>query len=324
MASDPRPLRVAVVGVGHLGRHHARILATLDGVELVGVVDTDRGRAEEIARAVGSSAWSDAASLPDVDAVTVAVPTESHAETARRFLERGIAVLVEKPMTRTLAEADSLISTAARHQAVLAVGHTERFNPAVSAAIPHIHRPGFVEIHRLGAFPDRSLDIDVVFDLMIHDLDVLLATVGTDVASIEAVGVPVLTPRVDIANVRLRFGSGCIANLTASRISRERVRKVRFFQRQSYLSIDYASQEVERYFLQTGAGVPAIEGGKIDVPRQEPLAIELRDFVDAVRTRRDPRVTGADGRRALELAHRITNAIEEGVVHGPAWGSAGP
>jgi predicted dehydrogenase len=303
-------LRVAVVGVGHLGRHHARILAGIDGVELVGVVDTDRARAEDVAASAGSRAWSDIASLPDVDAVTIAVPTEAHADEAMPFLERGVPVLVEKPLARTVAEADALIAAAAKSGAVLAVGHTERFNPAVTAAIPLINAPGFVEIHRLGAFPDRSLDIDVVFDLMIHDLDVLLATVGAEVASIEAVGVPVLTPRVDIANVRLRFASGCIANLTASRISRERVRKVRFFQRQSYLSIDYASQEVEWYRLQTTGGTPAIEGGKLDVAREEPLALELRDFVDAVRTRRAPRVTGADGRRALDLAHRITSAIE--------------
>jgi predicted dehydrogenase len=197
---------------------------------------------------------------------------------------------------------------------VLAVRHTERFNPAVTMAMPLVNRPGFVEIHRLGSFPERSLDIDVVFDLMIHDLDVLLATVGGEVVSIEAVGVPVLTPRVDIANVRLRFDSGCIANLTASRISKERVRKVRFFQKQSYISIDYASQEVEWYRLQMGSGAPTIEGGKLDVPREEPLRLELADFVDAVRTGRAPRVTGDAGRRALELAHRITAAIEAGTI----------
>jgi predicted dehydrogenase len=213
-------------------------------------------------------------------------------------------------LTRRLDEADALIAAASASGAVLAVGHTERFNPAVTAAMTLINRPGFVEIHRLGTFPERSLDIDVVFDLMIHDLDVLLASVGGDVASIEAVGVPVLTPRVDIANVRLRFDSGCIANLTASRISKERVRKVRFFQRQSYLSIDYASQEVEWYRLEVGKGTPAIEGGKLDVQRDEPLRLELADFVDAVRGRRAPRVTGEAGRRALALAHRITEAIE--------------
>lgn len=309
-----RALRVAVVGVGHLGRHHARILAGLDGVSLVGVVDRDLARATEIAAAHGTAAWADTSDLPEVDAVTIAVPTESHAAEARPFLERGVAVLVEKPLTRTLEEADALLEAAARAGAVLAVGHTERFNPAVTAALPHISRPGFVEIHRLGAFPERSLDIDVVFDLMIHDLDVLLALVGGNVTSIEAVGVPVLTSRVDIANVRLRFDSGCIANLTASRISRDRVRKVRFFQPRSYLSIDYASQEVEAFRLRTDTGAPVIEGGRLEVARDEPLRLELLDFVEAVRSGGRPRVAGEDGRRALALAHRIVERMEEGLV----------
>lgn len=313
MSSEGR-LRVAVIGVGHLGRHHARLLAGIDGVELVGVVDLDATRAAEVAATVGTRAATDLASLPEVDAVTVATPTESHAALALPLLARGVSVLVEKPLTRRLDEADALIAEATRSGAVLAVGHTERFNPAVTMAMPLVNRPGFVEIHRLGTFPERSLDIDVVFDLMIHDLDVLLATVGGEVVSIEAVGVPVLTPRVDIANVRLRFDSGCIANLTASRISKERVRKVRFFQKQSYISIDYASQEVEWYRLQMGTGAPTIEGGKLDVPREEPLRLELADFVDAVRTGRAPRVTGEAGRRALELAHRITAAIEAGTI----------
>jgi len=313
MSSEGR-LRVAVIGVGHLGRHHARLLAGIDGVELVGVVDLDATRAAQVAAAAGTRAATDLASLPEVDAVTVATPTESHAALALPLLARGVSVLVEKPLTRRLDEADALIAEATRSGAVLAVGHTERFNPAVTMAMPLVNRPGFVEIHRLGTFPERSLDIDVVFDLMIHDLDVLLAAVGGEVVSIEAVGVPVLTPRVDIANVRLRFDSGCIANLTASRISKERVRKVRFFQKQSYISIDYASQEVEWYRLQMGTGAPTIEGGKLDVPREEPLRLELADFVDAVRTGRAPRVTGEAGRRALELAHRITAAIEAGTI----------
>ncbi len=307
-----RPLRVAVVGVGYLGRHHARILAALEGVALVGVVDKDADRAAEIAGAHGTSAFARAEDLPEVDAVTVAVPTESHAEAATPFLERGVSVLVEKPLTRTLEEADALIAAAARGGALLAVGHTERFNPAVAAALPHISSPGFVEVHRLGTFPERSLDIDVVFDLMIHDIDVLLATVGSEVASIDAVGVPVLTPRVDIANARLRFESGCIANLTASRISRERVRKVRFFQPQSYLSIDYASQEAEWYRLRTDQAPPQIEGGRLVIERDEPLRLELADFVGAIRSGGAPRVTGLAGRRALALAHRITSIIDAG------------
>jgi len=309
-----RKLRVAVVGVGYLGRHHARILAALDGVELVGVADRNWPRAQEIARAHGTSAYPDASALPDdVDAVTVAAPTEVHHAIARPWLERGVGVLVEKPLARTLDEADDLLAVAARSGAVFAVGHTERHNPAVQAALPLVDRPGFVEVHRLGTFPERSLDIDVVFDLMIHDLDVLLATVRSDVVSLEAVGVPVLTGRIDIANARLKFASGCIANVTASRISRDRVRKVRFFQQDAYLSIDYASQELERWSLARHPGsAPAIEGGKVQIERQEPLRLELLDFADAVRACRAPLVTGQDGRRALALATRITEAIERG------------
>jgi predicted dehydrogenase len=304
-------LRVAVIGVGHLGRHHARILSALPEVTLVGVADADPARAAEIAASAGTRVLADVAAAADageIDAAVVAVSTDAHAAVAVPLLRRGIATLVEKPLARSLDEADALIAAARDGGSVLAVGHTERFNPAVTAALPHITRPGFIEVHRLGTFPDRSLDIDVVFDLMIHDLDVLLSTVGSDVASIEAVGVPVLTPRVDIANARLRFDSGCIANITASRISRDRVRKVRFFQPHSYVSIDYASQELELWRPRPDGA--AIEGGKIEIPREEPLKLELQDFVEAIRTRRAPRVSGEDGRRALALAQRITEAME--------------
>jgi predicted dehydrogenase len=307
------PLRTAVIGVGHLGQHHARILAARSEVSLVAIVDVNAARAAEVAAAVGTQALTDLAALADLplDAVVVAVPTDAHAAIAVPLLRRGIAALVEKPLARTLDEADQLIAAAREGGSVLAVGHSERFNPAVMAALPHITRPGFVEVHRLGTMPGRSLDIDVVFDLMIHDLDVLLATVGPEVTSVEAVGVPVLTPRVDIANARLRFASGCIANITASRISRDRVRKIRFFQPQSYVSIDYASQELEMWSLRPGAiGLAAIQGGKIEIPRGEPLELELVDFIDAVRDRRVPRVSGEDGRRALALAQRITDCME--------------
>ncbi len=315
-------LRVGVVGVGHLGKHHARILGGLDDVELVGVADRDLERARAIASEFGGEALADAASLLGrVDAVTIAAPTEAHHDLARLFLERGVPTLVEKPLARTLAEADALVALAEATGTPLGVGHTERFNPAVTAALALVTSPRFVEVHRLGTFPERSLDIDVVFDLMIHDLDVLLAVVDSDVISVEAVGVPVLTPRVDIANARLRFASGCIANLTASRISRDRVRKVRFFQPHTYLSIDYASQEVERWAIEPGAGPggrPGIAGGKLDVTREEPLRLELQDFVAAARARRAPRVSGAQGRRALALAHRITEEIAAQQPAGPA------
>jgi predicted dehydrogenase len=304
------PLRIAVVGVGHLGKHHARILSTMPGVDLVAVVDTNRARADEIASANHTTPLGDARELAGkVDAVTVAVPTEIHRDIALPFLSAGVAVLVEKPMARSLAEADDMIRAAAKAGATLAVGHTERFNPAVAVAQPLVANPRFIEVHRLGVFPERSLDIDVVFDLMIHDLDVVLSLVDSEVDSIDAVGVPVLTGRVDIANARVRFKNGCLANLTASRISRDRVRKIRFFQPSAYLSIDYAAQKVEMYKLVTGAGLPSIQGGDIPVVNEEPLVRELADFVDAVTAKRTPRVTGEQGRRALALAQQITDRI---------------
>ena len=248
------------------------------------MVDTNRARAQEIAAACGTRPLFDARELlGQVDAVTIAVPTELHREVADVFLSAGIPVLVEKPMARSLEEADQMIEAAADAGVVLAVGQTERFNPALAAARPLITDPRFIEVHRLGTFPERSLDIDVVFDLMIHDLDVVLSLVDSDVESLEAVGVPVITNRVDIANARLRFANGCIANLTASRISRDRVRKIRFFQPSSYVSIDYAAQKVERWSLETGSGAaPSIQGGEIVVVVEEPLKLELADFAEAI------------------------------------------
>lgn len=346
--------RVAVIGVGHLGQHHARLLAEMDDVELVGVVDSDAARAEEIAAKYGTRTWASPADLlTRVDAVSIAAPTVVHVELALPFVEAGVAVLVEKPLAASVADADRLLAAAARRGGLVAAGHTERFNPAVAAAIPLITAPRFIEIHRLGTFPERSLDIDVVFDLMIHDLDLLLAVVGSRVESIEAVGVNVLTPRTDIANVRLRFASGCIANLTASRISRERVRKARFFQPQAYVSIDYAAQEVEVYriephpsttarpsvplarrhaqgvlssskdgtaqslpqgrtalsIVEGQEGRPVIQGGRLEIVNEEPLKRELADFVEAVRTGRQPGVTGSAGREALALATRIAELM---------------
>jgi predicted dehydrogenase len=277
------------------------------------VVDTNEARAREIAATAGVPWATSAGELPwPVDAVTVAVPTESHLSVALPFLERGVAVLVEKPLARDAGEARRMIDAAKKSGAVFGVGHTERYNPAVAAVRPLIDNPRFIEVHRLGTFPDRSLDIDVVFDLMIHDLDVVLSLVPSEVTSVEAVGVAVLTPKPDIANARLRFASGCIANVTASRISRDRVRKIRLFQRDSYISVDYAAQEAERWrLIKTSGAMPAIDGGKVDVANEEPLKCELADFVAAVRDKRAPGVTGADGLRALELAQRITDAMQE-------------
>jgi predicted dehydrogenase len=310
-------LRMAVIGVGHLGQHHARLLATMNDVELVGVVDIKSGRADEVAAKYGTRPFTSASDvLGHVDAVCVAVPTVSHVALAMPFIDAGVSVLVEKPIAASVGEADRLVEAADRRGVTLAAGHTERFNPAVAAALPLVTDPRFVEIHRLGTFPERSLDIDVVFDLMIHDLDLLLASVRSDVLSVEAVGVNVLTPRTDIANARLRFASGCVANVTASRISRDRVRKVRFFQHDSYVSVDYAAQEVELYRLAPGkAGDPrpVIQGGRLEIANEEPLKRELADFVDAVRTRRDPGVPGRAGREALALATRIAEQMESAV-----------
>jgi len=292
VADPSTPLRLGVIGVGHLGKHHARIAAGVAGARLTAVADTQRDRAVAAAAAAGAKVFEDYRDLfGQVDAVTVAAPTEKHHEIALAFLERGVSVLVEKPITRALPEADALIAAAKQSGATLATGHTERYNPAVAAVLPLVSTPRFIEVHRLGVFPDRSLDIDVVFDLMIHDLDIILALVKSEVSAIEAVGVPVLTDKFDIANARLRFASGCIANVTASRISRERVRKIRFFQPDAYISIDYAEQSVEGYRLKRREGQrPEIQGGQLPVTREEPLKREIEDFVGAVRDRRAPLV----------------------------------
>ena len=306
------PLRAAVIGVGHLGKHHARILGGLPGVRLVAAVDVVRERAEAaVATVAGARAVTDPSEiLGDVDAVVIAVPTVAHLAVARPFLERGIHMLIEKPIATSVAEADALVALAASHGATLAVGHSERFNPAMTAARPLLTQPRFIEVHRLSGFPERSLDIDVVFDVMIHDLDIVLAVDGSDVVSAEAVGINVLTPKIDIANARLKFASGCVANITASRISRDQVRKVRFFQQDSYVSIDYAAKEVEAWRVtpQPG-GRPKIEGGPVAVAPGDALTSELTDFVAAIRDHRPPTVSGADGRRALALAARVHDAM---------------
>lgn len=306
------PLRVGVIGVGHLGRHHARLLAGVAGAALVGVADLSSDRAQVAVAGTSALAVTDYRELlGQVDAVTIAVPTVDHLSVARPFLARGTHVLVEKPMAASLGEAEELVELARASGAVLAVGHTERFNPAMAAAFSILQTPRFIEVHRLSGFPERSLDVDVVFDLMIHDLDIILAVDRTEVVGVEAIGVPVLTPKIDICNARVKFASGAIANITASRISRDKVRKVRFFQPDMYVSVDYAAQELEAWRLRPRPGErPAIEGGPIAVVRDEPLRRELDDFVQAIRAGRDPLVTGRDGLRALALATRVAQAVE--------------
>jgi predicted dehydrogenase len=308
----PEPLRAGVVGVGALGRHHARVWAATPGATLAGVFDTDAARAEAVAAEFGCPAASDVETLLGrTDAVSVAVPTVSHHAVARQALEAGCDVLVEKPITPTLAEADELITLAEARGRVLQVGHIERFNPATAMLLEAGRGARFVEVHRLGSFSPRSLDVDVVLDLMVHDLDIVLALDGSEPVQIEAVGVPVLTPRVDIANARLRFASGLIANLTASRVSLEKVRKFRVFAPRTYVSADFAAREVQVYTLATGEGTPRIDGARHAAPDQEPLRLQIEAFAEACRSRTAPRVSGADGRRALSLALTILQRMAD-------------
>jgi predicted dehydrogenase len=310
--SPPAAVRVGVVGVGALGQHHARVYADLPGARLAGVYDTDGARAEEVVARHGGRAFEDVQELlAEVDAVSVAVPTADHHRVARLLLEAGKDVLLEKPMTTTIAEAEDLIGLAADRAAILQIGHIERFNPAVDVLKATVSRPRFIEVHRLGSFSPRSLDIDVVLDLMIHDLDIVLTLDVSEAVQVDAVGVPVLTPRVDIANVRLRFASGLIANLTASRVSAEKVRKFRVFSPRTYISVDFARREAQVYRLAEGSGGPEIQVERTAAPDEEPLRRQLEAFVECVRSRAQPVVTGADGLRALRLAHVILARISE-------------
>ncbi len=308
-------LHVGVAGVGALGQHHARVYAGLPGVRLTAVFDSDPARAAEVAaRHQVPVVASFEQLLERVQALSVAVPTRDHHRLASQALLAGRDVLVEKPITTTLEQADELIALAERQGCLLQVGHIERFNPVVDVLRQHAGRPRFIEVHRLGAFSARSLDIDVVLDLMIHDLDVLLALAGAEPVQVEAVGVPVLTPRVDIANARLRFASGLIANLTASRVSTEKVRKFRVFAPARYVSADFATREAQVYRLEPQPeGLPEIAVERSAAPDQEPLHRQLAAFVDAVRQRSQPLVSGADGRRALALALRVLQRIHESV-----------
>jgi predicted dehydrogenase len=303
----PTRVRVAVIGVGHLGQHHARIYAEMEEVELVAVVDTVEARRREVGSRLKVPALTDYRELlGHVDGVSVAVPTAVHAAIALDCLRAGADVLVEKPITRTVEEADALVSVADRQGRILQVGHSERYNGAVQALAKMVQDPAFIEVHRMGPFPGRSTDIDVVLDLMIHDIDIILTLVKSPLTSVSAVGVPVVSERVDIANARLEFASGCVANITASRVSGERLRKIRVFQRDTYFVLDYASQELS-LFRQVGGESGATRLTRIEVPvaRVEPLCQELTDFVDSIRTRRPPLVTGAAGRDAVRVANAI-------------------
>jgi len=303
---------VAVVGAGEFGRNHARVYRELPSAELIGIYDKNPERAKQIAAEFQTRSF---ASLDDlrgqVDAASVAVPTIDHANVGARLMELGLDVLVEKPMASNLAEADALLAAATKFSRVLQVGHVERFNPAVIAVEPILNRPLFFEVHRLGVFTPRSLDVDVIYDLMIHDLDILLTLVKEPVTEVKAVGIPVLTDKVDIAHARLEFTGGAVANITASRVSTERVRKVRFFQQHEYVSLDYARRDALRVSVKKPGPQPEFAFEKLNAPAVEPLHAELEEFLDCVRTRREPRTGGHAGRAALDLAQRVMASIQE-------------
>ena len=316
-------LRTAVIGVGHLGRQHARIHASLaseGATKFVAVCDLD----ESVARSTGSERetdwttnWRDL--IGKVDAVSLAVPTESHCDLACELLTRGIHVLVEKPISRTLEEADRMIAAADSGNAVLQVGHLERFNPAMVALRPHVRKPVYFEIHRVGEFTARSLDIDVVLDLMIHDLDIVQWLVGEDVpvTDIRAVGIAILTNKVDAANARLEFASGAVANITASRVGTERIRKMRFFQPHDYIAIDYTTKRASISSLAPAANGawPGVHVKNLDVIDVEPLRAETVAFFDAASNGKPAAVSGTAGRNALSLAIRALERIEEHASH---------
>ena len=317
------PINVAVVGVGAFGRNHARIYHSLQqagAVRLVGVVDRDTARADAVAQEFGCKSFGSVDQMltthSEVQAASVAVPTVLHLATARSLMEAGVDVLIEKPLATTLADADELIRVARENKRVAQVGHLERFNPAVRATLPILRRPMFFEVHRLSVFTPRALDVDVVLDLMIHDLDVVLTFVKSPVKEIRAVGLPVLSGKVDIANVRVEFESGCVANFTASRVSTERVRKLRFFQQGQYISIDYGRQDVLAFSVGKASASPArpgpssqIQVAKPEVTAEEPLLAEIKSFLDAVGRRTEPVVALEDGRKALDLALSILAEI---------------
>ena len=321
--SSETPINVAVVGAGVFGRNHARVYHELEkagSVRLVGVVDPITARADEVAREFSCKAFGSVDQMltthSEVQAVSVAVPTVLHLPVARDLMQAGVDVLIEKPLASTQIEANELLLTAKKHNRIAQVGHLERFNPAVRATAPLITQPMFFEIHRLSVFTPRALDVDVVLDLMIHDLDIVLSFVQSPVKEIRAVGLPILSGKVDIANVRVEFESGCVANFTASRVSTERVRKLRLFQPGQYISIDYGRQDVLVFSVGESGGLPAkpsvnpqIQVGKPAIVAEEPLLAEIKSFLQCVRDRSRPVVSIEDGAHALELALAILAAI---------------
>ena len=306
-------IRIGVVGIGHLGGYHLQKYQNIPGCRIVGVVDPIPERARQAADLYGCLAVSDCPKLAGlVDAVSIAVPTGAHHEVASVFLKAGVDVLLEKPIAATLAEADELIALADAKGLVFQIGFIERFNPAVAALHTVMEHPLFIESHRLHPFFERGTDVDVILDLMVHDLDIIIHFVGSPVKTVDAVGVSVLSDKVDIANARLTFESGCVANITASRVTGKIMQKIRFFGVEGYHSVDYRKRELVSLGRRNGAdGRPTITENHVEVKTQDPLEEEIRSFIDAVNGRTPPLVSGRDGHAALELALRINDAIDK-------------
>ena len=301
-----KKLRVGIVGVGHIGSNHARIYSEMQSVDFAGIYDIDPARASHVAKKTKAPVATSLDELAEwIDAASIATPTNTHYEIARKLLERGKHLLIEKPITDNTAHAGELAALASQNHLVLQVGHVERFNPILSALERLLTHPRFIEAHRLSPYPDRSIDIGVVLDLMIHDLEIILHLVRSPVTSIDAVGVPVLSRGEDIANARIRFENGCVANVTSSRISPERMRKIRVFQEDAYLSLDYQNQSGEIYRRVDGR----ITRDKVQIEREEPLTRQLISFVECASTGNIPRVSGSEATAALELAVEITKKI---------------
>jgi predicted dehydrogenase len=302
-------LRVGVIGVGYLGRLHAQKMASFHDVAFVGVYDADRERGTAVAKEFGTSFRGRARELlGEIDAVSIAVPTTAHYRVAREAMRAGVHVLLEKPIAATLREGRALVREAAARRLVFQIGHLERFNSAVLSAASVLKEPRFIECHRLGMFGERGTDVDVVLDLMIHDIDLILLFVQSPVVRISAVGVPVISPNVDIANARLTFANGCVANVTASRVSMRKQRKIRIFQEDAYVSMDFVEHNIQVYrriFPQGPGGLPEITGEVLETEKGDALRDEIRSFVECAKTGAAPRVSGADGLAALEVAFRI-------------------
>jgi predicted dehydrogenase len=310
-----KKLRVGVVGAGYLGRFHTEKYARMDDVELVGVVDIDKSQAEEVAGRFNTKAYLHHKHLfGKVDAVSIVVPTPAHFSVAKDFLENNIDVLIEKPMSETTEQADELIDFAKSRNLIIQVGHLERFNPAVVALRDIINQPMFIESHRLSIYKDRCTDVSVVLDLMIHDIDIILNFVRSEIVNIHAAGIPVISGHVDIANARLEFKSGCVANVTASRISTKNERKIRLFQKDTYISVDFANQGItviQRNDKVEGGLIPGMEIKQLSFSKGDALEDELKSFVKTVRRRENPEVTGQMGRDALKIALSIMEQIRD-------------